>query len=691
MSNFFCNVQNSSNVNEPTDLIYIFNKDKDNTNIIPYTTNMYTTSSSIDLGTYFKNQNNDTTFTTNFIPNITLVDVSNNSTAATFTNITTSLKYISSVSMNDTGRYGLLYVSAQYNDGGGFKSTTDYGSTWNNLPSDTAGSSKQLAIASKDYNYAFAGGYKKLLITKDFGTSWTTVTFPPPPNIPFSTYDPDTDYSVCISSTGKYGFAFGLLGAYYTSDFGVNWTRTNDRSTFWYSSCISSTGQYGFVISGGGPPGSIYYTQNYGKTWNPTLVGNSGNNYGFTQVCISSTGQYGITSGYTLRFDPSANGYTFVGELYYTDNYGLTWSGTNTDIGRTPYTSLSISSTGQYGIACQNNPNLPIPPIYITTNYGKTWSQLVLPLPSTTPSPITSISMSATGQYTIFTSTDGRLYYLKFKTINQNLDLYQKFQPINPAYWSQSDSSGNTWTSVSISSNGLNGLACANPGSIYYTSDSGKTWTQSTTSGTTSLKWTSVSIASNGLNGLACANTGSIYYTSNSGIAWTTSPGTSGPQWSSVSIASNGVNGLACANTGSIYYTSNSGQTWAQSTTSGTTSLKWSSVSIASNGLNGLACANTGSIWYTINSGITWTVNTTTGTTGLQWSSVSISSTGKYGLACGSTNSTTNGYIWYTIDYGKTWTTSNSLAQKWNSVSISGTGQYGISCSSTSSINYLNG
>ncbi len=96
-------------------------------------------------------------------------------------------------------------------------------------------------------------------------------------------------------------------------------------------------------------------------------------------------------------------------------------------------------------------------------------------------------------------------------------------------------SSGN-FNSVALSSNGTKGIAVSNSNAgIYYTSNSGATWTQSNI---TTGNFNSVALSSNGIKGTAVSNSNTgIYYTSNSGATWTQSNITTG-NFNSVALSS---------------------------------------------------------------------------------------------------------------------------------------------------------
>ena len=735
-------------VNIETDLVYIFNEDKDGTNLIPYTTNIV--KNTTDLGTLFKNQYNNSSLTTKY--NATIGYVNLNPTQPW--NISNSPQNVNwnSVSISSTGQYGIAstynptsYESSIYN-------SSDYGQTWDQVSGVSLYPLFSVCISGNGM-YGLACGYYTtydsfgdpytngvFYRSTNYGNSWETVT-PNYPAINFRAWS-----SVSLSYTGQYGLAsiggfdtgfnpFG--GIYYSSNYGISdsWTPSDAPSIGWKSISISSTGQYGLAVTLSNGSAStnpvIYYSSDFGHTWILSSFSNSSIEIG--SVSISSTGQYGLAGG--------NNGLAGYGYIYYSSDYGQTWNTSNTT-SVYPNISVSISSTGQYGLACANNTTTPIGSIYYSSDYGHTWT----PAPNTTGLNWYSVSISSTGNYGLACVDGGSVYYIEFSTTPTVVDLSTILQPINPAYWSIVPStSGQPWNTVSISSTGQHGIAGVSDGvlvngSIYYSSDYGNTWTLSSNPGNTravfstsisstgqyglayvygigiiyssdyGFSWqnaslssvfiTSISLSGSGQYGIACAGSEDIiYYSTNcaSDNSWIQSNGCPSQYWSSVSNSSTGQYALACyINTvsnnvisvpGAIYYSSNYGQDWSEANTIGSEN-NWFSVSISSTGQYGLACiANTynsvgiietGAIYYSSDFGHTWTL--AANTYGQSWGSVSISGTGQYGLA---SIYYTTGYIYYSTDFGHTWTASNTVSSFINSygnkVAISGTGQYGLS------------
>ena len=703
-------------VNIETDLVYVFNEDKDGTNLIPYTTNI--NKNTTDLGTLFKNQYNTTTsLTTKYNTTIGIVNLNPTQpwSAASYlpslpTQIWSSTPTWSSVSISSNG-VNAIACTGTHNTGDDFSGSIYYshdsGQTWiQSTPSPSTYPIHSVSIS--DTKYALACGYTVtypsgtlvygiFLRSENYGESWGSVTVVGAPAQGYSAWN-----CVSISSTGQYGIAgIGYIntGSYYLGAL----CYSNDYCNTWYVSpstpntypftgfnsvSISSTGQYALAANADyfGGTGLIFYSNDYGVTWehsqSPT--------YCWYSVAISSTGQYGIASCSI----PQGTSDAIIN--YYTSDYGVTWSPSSFTSSPSNPCSVSISSTGQYGLACINGISTYV---YYTNDYGHTWT--------TSNSPInlwSNVTISSTGQHAIacyynyyydinqMQVTSSGIDYIEFSTTPTVVDLSTILQPTNPAYWSivPSTSGQQEWWSVSISGTGQYGIAGCRASiqittTIYYSSDYGNTWNPSL--GTSGLNfYAAVSISNTGQYGLALDGIYGIIYSYDYGASWTKVKGYSSQyfEWISISISGNGQYGIACSDGSNIYYSTDCGSDNKWFISNGSpSSAYWWSVSNSSTGQYALACASLVGIadivgiYYSSNYGQDW--NLADNTTSQAWKSVSISSTGQYGLACASVGS-----IYYSSDFGHTWSpAANTSGQGWWSVSISRTGQYGLA-----SINY---
>ena len=293
-------------------------------------------------------------------------------------------------------------------------SLSNFGQTW--VQNTNAGSSEWFSIAiSSSGKYQLAGQYGgSLYISSNYGNTWSKSYSG------FSTY---YWQGIAISATGQYQVATadGGLVLIVSSNFGVSWTNSGIQAN-WTSAAISSSGQYQVCCSrsdAGGTPGQfssyIYISSNYGVSWSIISGSTSGkpNWYG---IAISSSGQYisacvnggaiytssnygqtitAVTSTssnawYSIAMSSSGQYQTACvngGAIYTSSDYGNTWSQISSTSGNN-WWEVSISSSGQYQAACVNNGY-----IYVSSDYGNTWTT------GGTSSTWWSIAMSSSGQY----------------------------------------------------------------------------------------------------------------------------------------------------------------------------------------------------------------------------------------------------------------------------------------------------
>ena len=222
------------------------------------------------------------------------------------------------------------------------------------------------------------------------------------------------------------------------------------------------------------------------------------------------------------------------------------------------WTSIALSATGQYQVACINSGN-----IWYSVNYGKSWTQTATSLAWR------AVSCSASGQYMSACVNTGFIWY------STNFGVT----------WTQAATSL-AWSSITMSASGQIQVACVNGESIWYSSNYGQTWT---TSGVTNSAWSSVSVSASGQYASACVNGGSIWYSSNYGQTWTTS-GVANSAWASVAVSATGKLQSACVTGGFIWFSTNYGQSWTQS---GSLSSNWTLVEMDASGQYQIAVTST--------------------------------------------------------------------------------------------------
>ena len=153
-----------------------------------------------------------------------------------------------------------------------------------------------------------------------------------------------------------------------------------------------------------------------------------------------------------------------------------------------------------------------------------------------------------------------------------------------------------------MSSDGTKQTAVVNGGGIYYSTNTGQSWTASTA---LSHNWQSVAISSNNPTIQTASTNGSgIYYSTDTGLSWTASTATLSHPWYSVAISSDDPTiQTAVAYINGIYYSTDTGHTW---TPSAADPLSWACIAMSSDGTIQTAVALNDGIYYSTDTGHTW-------------------------------------------------------------------------------------
>lgn len=208
-------------------------------------------------------------------------------------------------------------------------------------------------------------------ISDDNGKTWTNISL----NLAELTQNWT---SIGISGSGQYQVASYQPGFIYLStNYGVNWSKTNAPEASWYGVAISGNGQYLLGASNlykSDENSNIYLSTNTGQTWEAKLTAKL-----WLNCAISYTGQYMVAIAFSdsNEVDPNT-GLLPVGSVYVSNNYGVDW---NECTIKDFFTNATISETGQYILVCCNNcnygPGLPRP-LYLSSDFGDTWTTIDL-------------------------------------------------------------------------------------------------------------------------------------------------------------------------------------------------------------------------------------------------------------------------------------------------------------------------
>jgi hypothetical protein len=256
------------------------------------------------------------------------------------------------------------------------------------------------------------------------------------------------------------------------------------------------------------------------------------------------------------------------------------------------------------------------------------------------------------------------------------------------ATWTRTSAPSNYWISVASSADGTKLAAVAAdqqqgvPGSqtsytygtIYFSADSGNTWSKTATP---SISWeaeSSVAISADGAQLVASAYFGAarIYTSTDSGATWLWRSALTLPSTvlSAIACSADGSRIVAAVATGSeqggpIYRSPDAGATWART---GAPGKVWSSVATSADGNKlvatvGYGYTTSGPIYTSADAGITWRP---TSAPCLAWSSVASSRDGTKLVAAAF-----DGAIYLSPDSGDTWTSTSAPSQHWSSVASS--------------------
>jgi hypothetical protein len=429
---------------------------------------------------------------------------------------------------------------------------------------------------------------------------------------------------------------------------------------------------------------SFDYTQ-FGLNW--SIVNQLPLGVGYSSVGMSSTGQY-----QTLNADST---------IYYSSNYGQTWSATTL---ASSVNSIAISTSGQYQIAALLGTTKGL---YYSSNYGQTWTVAS----GTSALNCYQVCISASGQYAsaCIWNTSTVTYY--------------------------SSNYGQTWT-ASNQAGVFFGIACSasgqyqvvgdggqagGAGAIYYSTTYGRTWIASNITNTSGyIQWGAMSAT--GQYASFATTLKGIWISSDYGRTWAQAGGgITAYNFRGISISASGQYQMAAGFTYGIYYSTNYGQTWSAGFPSGG---NFFNIALSQNGQYAIACIASGgtpaSTIYqstlpfftagsstnlltqsiqptsiTFNDGSTgvsagqpldygtFAINwTQSGSASQNWFAPSMSASGQYQV-----NAIYNGAIYYSSNYGQTWTAvPSSPTLLWGRSSLSASGQYAIICPGNNNI-----
>ena len=336
----------------------------------------------------------------------------------------------------------------------------------------------------------------------------------------------------------------------YSSSFLNTINLINNTTVYnWFDIVVSMTGQYQTAIES---YGNIYYSNDFGNTWNKGIISISNVSLGtnlinWTSVTMSYSGKTQIASAILpTTVLPSQNiPYSYI---FSSSNYGINWILTfsNTISYSSTINSLAISSDGQYQYASIFQSSF-----LSSTNYGINWSSPVLNNLSNQVGNWLAISTSSNGQYVCIGGIPSNIVFSNNYGASLNTISNIGMQNINSISMSYSGqyiiiSSGSFSGQTGIFKTNSSGTIVRNNGYLYLSSDYGNSFNPLYNA--TYTVWLSVRISGNGQyiigltqsdNSDTPGNPGSIWYSFDYGNSWYKNNSYI-KKWMGVSISSTG-------------------------------------------------------------------------------------------------------------------------------------------------------
>jgi photosystem II stability/assembly factor-like uncharacterized protein len=280
--------------------------------------------------------------------------------------------------------------------GGDIYRSTDFGITWSSTNNADLNTLNWSSITSNSDGYSL---YATVSEGSIYSSTNLGVTWEPNSNMELSTL---VWSSITTNTDGSKVFATVSRGDIYIStDYGVTFNPTNNVSligNIWNSITCSSNGKK--VAAVAEENYFIYLSTNSGVTWTSTNNGGSFNendNYFWKGIAINSDGN---------KLAAVASILSGTGDVYRSDNSGLTWTPTsNVDLNQLHWNCITSSSDGKKLVAGVGGDGGDI---YRSTDSGLTWTSSGNQSLSTLK--WKSVTMSANGYRTIAVAYNGGIY-----------------------------------------------------------------------------------------------------------------------------------------------------------------------------------------------------------------------------------------------------------------------------------------
>lgn len=291
------------------------------------------------------------------------------------------------------------------------------------------------------------------------------------------------------------------------------WTeRINSGSRYWWDIASDVSGRQIVATGGnGGPANAIYMSYDAGTNWTMKLTN------GAISVCSSIDGKYlacGGTGGVYTSVDNGSNwsrrttakrdlglrsSYSgkylaaFASDthaFYTSSDYGTNWTQQSITVGVSQDRNIAMSADGTTVLVTGNGPGNPEDGIYFSTDGGTNFLQ------GLSWQSFKSIAVSSNGLWAM-SSSDANNFMYK----NQSSGDFYGWAIKGPQF---------NYHDLAISSQGIKYLAVNSGGYLYYSGDSGETWSALTGAG--SRNWIRATISGDG-NRINAAISGGYIWT----------------------------------------------------------------------------------------------------------------------------------------------------------------------------------
>ena len=295
----------------------------------------------------------------------------------------------------------------------------------------------------------------------------------------------------------------------------------------WVASAVSNDGQYIVAVAN---DNNIYLSSNYGASFSPVAVSGS---HVWTGICINGSGQYIFASSYGDN-------------IYVSNNYGVSFTA-GTSVPNGTWTGVSCTSNANTVVAINASGSNKV---YLSTDKGVTWAP-----PTGVSDPSTMVPnrccVSLAGTRILVGSSNGTGVFI----LDTSVPSWTHPSTLN--------TSPDYCNGVSMEKNGVYMVAAfqgsgSNPGNLFYSSDSGATWSQSSVpTGGPTQNWGAATHSYGGSPFFVSVLGGNIYASMDNGASFTVAYSGSN-QWNSLGVST--TNSVTVAtDTGGYLYIAGSG------------------------------------------------------------------------------------------------------------------------------------